>query len=88
MSKRQPHDVKFKFKSIECAKKITKEVANNIVLFLNKISAGHSLLSPEVLSNKVCKNRLVHVVLSNDAFLFKSAQRSISSHFSIVISFT
>ena len=35
MSKRRPHDVKFKFKTIECARKTTKEVASNIVLYLN-----------------------------------------------------
>ena len=35
MSKRKPHDIKFKFKSIECAKTITKEAANNIVLYSN-----------------------------------------------------
>ena len=36
MSKRKAHDVKFKFKSIECAKTIAKDSANNVVLYLNE----------------------------------------------------
>ena len=88
MSKRKPHDIKFKFKVIKCAKKTTKEAANNIVLYLNGNRVLVVLCSHlEFSSNIGCPNRLVHIVLSNDTFLFKSAQRSTISHFPSIISY-
>ena len=87
MSKRKPHDVKFKFKAIECMKKTTKEAANNIILYLNRNRVLVGLCSHlKLFSNKGCPSRFVHVVLSNDAFLFESEQQSFSSNFPIIIS--
>ena len=89
MSKRKPHDIKFKFKTIECAKKTTKEAVNNIVLYLNGKRVLVVLCSHlKFFSNKGCPNRLVFVVLSNGAWLFKSPQQSIGSHFPLIISCT
>jgi hypothetical protein len=75
MSKRKPHDIKFKFKAIECAKKTPKEAANNIILYLNGNRVLAVLCSHlKFFSNIGCSNRLVHIiVLSNNAFLFESA---------------
>ena len=81
MSKRKPHDIKFKFKAIECVKKTTKEAANNklfnIVLYFNGKRVLVVVCSHlKFFSSKECPNRLVHVVLVNDAFHFKIAQQS------------
>ena len=51
MSRSKPHDVKFKLKVIECAKKTTKRGEQHHPLFKWKKSAGpgHSTFSPKVL---------------------------------------
>ena len=88
MSKRKLHGVKFKFKAMKCAKKL-KEAANNMVLYLNGKRVLVVLCSHlKFFSNKGCPNRLVHIVLSSDAFLFESVQGSVGSRFPIIISCT
>lgn len=89
MSKRKPHNVKVKFKRIDYEKKSTKEAATAIIIYLN----GKRVLIVlcfhlNFFSNKGCPKRLIHMVLTNGTFLFKSAQQCIGSHFFIIISYT
>ena len=88
MSKRKPHDLKFEFKAIECVKMIKRSSQQHCPLFKRKRVLVVLCSHLKFFSNKGCPNRLVHVVLSNDVFLFEIAQQSVSSHFPIIISCT
>ena len=92
MSKRKLHDVKFKFKAIyRVCEKQSKEAPYNIVLYIYiyiiYINGKRVLVVlcshlKFLISKKGCPNRLVHVVLSNDAFLFQSAYNGLLEAFS------
>ena len=65
MSKRKPHDIKFKFKVIECAKRTTKEAANKTVLYLNGNRVLVVLCSHlNFFSNIGCSNRLADPIIT------------------------